>query len=538
MSHHSLNEEVLAQGAWLVLETCAKVHPERLSLQDLRPLCKDNLVLPLQDYVGFLLRFGQLKLDQEAQQLWITLDGQRTLRTKKLSLLEHQARAHFKAVLSIVALEDEQSIEMPPGVATDAGAVAGTAGASDGARATPTRSTGSRQQRGTVGGRYQVMGVIGRGAVSTVYRASQLRMGREVAVKELDLTRLFSEPVLQKVVRSVARGLVKAAALTHPNIAVLLDGNLLKDRPYVVYELLPGGSLEQALAKNGTMPLETAVPVFLQCLNAVRHAHRCGVHHRNLKPSNILFDDSGNVQVTDFGMSPPLGDVPSGSEQRLLSSSSGSYLPPEILGDPSARDHQTDLYSLGVVLYEMLTGRLPGRRCPMPSELIPQTPPVIDQLFDRMTHGVPDKRFASADEVLEAFYAAEVLVDPRAAVLLWDDGAVHPVDNQLAGLESGEVDPQAGASPAEAVQLRIGRLRARLPVDQSRDAEQPSGDAEPDDQQRLAELEVMASELAHEEQDEQQGLDWDPAEESPAGPPPDAEQGAGHAAGPADPTDS
>ena len=476
MSGASLNKELLAQGGRVVLETCASTHPKKMQLSDLKMLCKASLVLPLQEYLSFLLRFGYLKLDRNNQEVAITLDGQRLIKNQQIAKLEDQANKHFMSLLANVgetprkkkrrrraptgrkrvpapttepttpAASHSSMDSLPPPSPVSAttasmsssSAVPPLPKANDGIPPTgqfddidmsPTPTAplpfAEESTEGTIGGRYQTVEMIGKGSVGSVFLARQIKMGREVVVKEMNgLAVLFPKPLLFKVIRRFARDMTRVATLSHPNIGTILDGNALKDQPYVVFEYLPGGSLQALLAENEYIPPETALPIFLQCLSALRYAHHRGVQHRNLKPSNILFDDSGNVCMVDFCMIPVMDrEMARGPRQRLVSASSVAYIPPEVLADPTLRTEGSDLYSLGIILYEMLAGRLPGRRSPMPTDLYPDLPPIVDELFDRLTDDRPEDRFATADEVLDTFHSAEgfeTLVDPSSAVLFWD----------------------------------------------------------------------------------------------------------------------
>ena len=492
----------------MVLETCAATHPKRLHVSDLKMLCKASLILPLQEYLSFLLRFGYLKLDLESQLVAITLDAQRLLKNPSDKLVE-QAEKHFRSLLVSVSTDDpatntskrptrrkapgsrvkaaptvptEESFSSSSSSISSSSAFISSSSASISSSSASISPLSSRPQaeppesfeqletsptptsplpfegdEGTIGGRYQTVEMLGKGSVGTVFLARQIKMGREVAVKEMNgLATLFPKPLLFKVIRRFAREMTRIASLSHPNIGVILDGNALKDQPYVVFEYLPGGSLQSLLADNEYIPPETAIPIFLQCLNALRYALHRGVQHRNLKPSNILFDDSGNVRIVDFGMIPVMNkEMKKGSRQELVSTSSVGYIPPEVLADPGNRNESSDLYALGMILYEMLAGRLPGRRSPMPTDLWAELPPIVDELFDRLTHDNPAERFATADEVLESFHCAEgfeALVDPSSAVLFWD----------IAPEEDAQVNAVQSSPEAEVPVVGIGRIKSAV----------------------------------------------------------------------------
>jgi serine/threonine protein kinase len=129
--------------------------------------------------------------------------------------------------------------------------------------------------------------------------------------------------------------------------------------------------------------------------------------HQGLKPENVLLDDRGNAKLADFGLTRVIETDPSkGMPQVFLGTGAMGYLPPELLAKTSAAGPESDVYSLGIVLYEMLTGMLPGRRSPLPSSVNRDVPQRLDPIFDRMTTDRREERYASVGAVLDDFYAA------------------------------------------------------------------------------------------------------------------------------------
>lgn len=413
-SSGQITKEMLAQGARILLETCAATHPEKLQVQDIKHLCGSSLVLPLSEYIGFLLRFGYVKLDQETQELSITLDGQRVLKLNQTDEFVDRAHKHFEPLLANISAR----AETPGAPAADAASASFGSGDFSPTPMSPVPEGGSESLDGV----YQKLEQLGEGSLGTVFLARQLRMGREVVLKEVDgLGRLFDKPLLYKMIRRFARQMAQVGAMSHPNIAMILDGNPLKEQPYVVFELVQGGNLRQLLSDNEYLPPVVAVPIFLQCLNGLRYAHASGILHRNLKPENILLDSAMNVRLIDFNMLPILDsgmDTPKG----FVNARSVGYTAPEVLTDASTASISSDLYSLGMVLYEMLAGKLPGRRSPMPSDLYPDLPEVMDELFDRLTQDDRGERYGSVDEVIDVFQGGGGvdLLNPNSAVLFWD----------------------------------------------------------------------------------------------------------------------
>ena len=203
----------------------------------------------------------------------------------------------------------------------------------------------------------------------------------------------------------------KAAQLSHPNIAMILDGNTSRDYPYLVSEYVSSGSLRRVLKRAEKIPPELSVKVFLQILHGLGHAHQRGVIHRGLKPENILFDRSGNVRITDFGMARVVERDQAVIQHVYVGMGSVAYMAPELFTSPKSLDKRSDLYAVGIIFYEMLARKLPGRRSAMPTELHEGLPKVIDDLFDKLTQDDPEDRYSTVDEVLEDYAAEQAGID-------------------------------------------------------------------------------------------------------------------------------
>jgi serine/threonine protein kinase len=190
----------------------------------------------------------------------------------------------------------------------------------------------------------------------------------------------------------------------------VLDQNCDVARPFYVTELCAGGSLRQKLdATEGKgLPAEEAIRVFLQLCYALRAAHATGLTHGNLKPENVLFDGLGNARLSDFGLSRVIEvDTAKGMPQVFVGTGGMGYMSPEQLAR-STKDlgPSSDVYGAGIVLYEMLTGQIPGRRSPLPSAVNSAAPAKLDALFDKMTQDRREQRPPDVDAVLTEFYAA------------------------------------------------------------------------------------------------------------------------------------
>src|SRR5499427_7928572 len=266
-------------------------------------------------------------------------------------------------------------------------------------------------------GQFELLERIGAGAMGTVYRAWQNTMDRPVAVKVLRRELLLDAAVVKRFYRE-ARAV---ARLSHPNIiTVFLVGECDDGAPYIVMEMVEGPSLAQRLEADGKLEPGRAVRIATQIAAALAEAHAASVVHRDLKPENILLaprrGQTEAVKVLDFGIAKLLA---SGHESHLTSTGAlfgtPHYISPEqASGGPI--DHRADLYSLGVILYRMLTGRLPFEgstgmsvvlkhlhEVPMaPRELAPEMPPALEEVVERAMAKDPAERFQTADEMAAA----------------------------------------------------------------------------------------------------------------------------------------
>jgi eukaryotic-like serine/threonine-protein kinase len=260
--------------------------------------------------------------------------------------------------------------------------------------------------------RYRVLHRIGSGGMADVYCAEDLQLGRRVALKLL--YRRFAEDA--EFVERFRREASSAAGLQHPNVVAVYDRGEFDDTYYIAMEFLEGRSLKQVVRQEGALDPDRAIDLVIQILKAARFAHRRGIVHRDIKPHNVIVDDEGRAKVTDFGIARA-----GASDMTETGSIMGTaqYLSPEqAQGHPV--DARSDLYSVGVVLYELLTGRVPfdaesavtialKQVSEEPVPVSEFNPAVSEQLEDVVTRALqkdPANRFADAEEFIVALEAA------------------------------------------------------------------------------------------------------------------------------------
>jgi serine/threonine protein kinase len=243
---------------------------------------------------------------------------------------------------------------------------------------------------------YDVLDFLGRGGMGTVYKARQRSLNRIVAVK------LLSAHSSSSGLDFAARFKVEAQAmarLSHPNIVPVHDFGEMEDgRLFYVMEFVEGEDLAKRIEAEGRLRTEEAVRIALAVCDALAFAHEQGVVHRDIKPSNILLSEGGQVKVADFGLAKI--DDPTTASLTLSSTSMGSqgYAAPEVFSKASTADHRADIYSLGIVLYEMLTGAVPRGMFKLPSEKIPGLDPRWDELICKALEEDREERFQTVAE--------------------------------------------------------------------------------------------------------------------------------------------
>lgn len=269
-------------------------------------------------------------------------------------------------------------------------------------------------------GKYQVVREIAR-SNDIVWEAVDPELGRRVAIKELNLPEGVTEAQKQERINRFLREAKAAGRLSHPNIVTIHEVGIDNGRHYIVMEYLEGENLRERLQRQGAIPLKEAVDITLQVLSALEHAHRMGVVHRDIKPENIHLLPDGLVKLTDFGIARIVFEPNITIDGQIFGTP--SYMSPEQI-EGGEIDHRTDIFSVGVVLYEMLTGRKPFtgesivtitynimNKEPTPP---PGVPYGIERVLMRAMAKRPSDRYNSAREMAEDLKRA---MEPGALVM-------------------------------------------------------------------------------------------------------------------------
>ena len=254
----------------------------------------------------------------------------------------------------------------------------------------------------------EIMQMVGRGGMGAVYRVRQKNLDRVVALKVF----LYkpNDPEFAARFQREARALAK---LNHPNIVTVHDFGMRDNMHYLIMEFVDGLNLRQVTAEEKLSP-EMALQMVPQLCDALQYAHDHGVIHRDIKPENLLLDTSGRIKIADFGLAKLTGASFDGSLTRTQQvMGTLNYMAPEQRERPTEVDHRADIYSLGVVIYEMLTGELPlGRFQPPSSKSTVDTR--LDEVVMRALEKEPNMRYQQASEFKTGFESAGEFVPARA----------------------------------------------------------------------------------------------------------------------------
>jgi serine/threonine-protein kinase len=291
-----------------------------------------------------------------------------------------------------------------------------------------------------IDGRYRLLGRIGSGGMADVVCAEDLQLGRKVAIKLLH--RRFAED--DEFVERFRREASAAAGLQHPNVVAVYDRGAWDGTYYIVMEYLDGRSLKRLIQDEAPLAPQRAIDLATQILKAARFAHRRGIIHRDLKPHNVIVDEhstSPHLKVTDFGIAKA-----GASDMTQTGSIMGTaqYLSPE-QAQGHAVSAASDLYAVGIILYEMLTGRVPfdgesavtialkqvGEAPVPPSALNPTVTPALEAVVLRALEKDPADRFPDADAFIAALADAAAGVAPAAGPVSQPTEALRPATGRF-----------------------------------------------------------------------------------------------------------
>ncbi|MCR9293558.1 MAG: serine/threonine protein kinase [bacterium] len=247
----------------------------------------------------------------------------------------------------------------------------------------------------------EITRMIGRGGMGAIYHARQKNLDRDVAVKVIAREVARDTTFVERFEREAKT----LARLSHPNIVTVYDfGHTEDGQVYLVMEYVDGINLREAMT-SGSIGSEEAIDVIRSICQALQYAHRRGVVHRDIKPENILLGEDGTLKVADFGIAKIIDEsvrTPTLTATRQVLGSL-HYLAPEHLESPNEVDHRVDIYALGVISYELLTGQLPLGRYEPPTVIRPDLDPRMDAVVMKMLSRKPRNRYQQASDVSQAF---------------------------------------------------------------------------------------------------------------------------------------
>jgi serine/threonine-protein kinase len=263
-------------------------------------------------------------------------------------------------------------------------------------------------------GRYKIMKEIGRGAMGVVYQGYDPKIDRIVALKTIRKDRLAESRDVEDLVMRFQKEVQATGKLVHPNIIVIYDTGEDEEAAYIAMEYAEGDTLENLIQQGVRFPVEKIIDIVEQICDGLEYTHRQGIVHRDLKPSNIMLLKGERVKITDFGISKAVGAASSPLTQAGILLGTPSYMSPEQIAGTEING-RSDLFSLGIILYQLLTGEKPffGDTIPTllynivnkdptpPSQIDSSIPPLYDDVIAKALAKNPDKRYRRAKDFVE-----------------------------------------------------------------------------------------------------------------------------------------
>ena len=260
-------------------------------------------------------------------------------------------------------------------------------------------------------GKYEIIKELGRGATSAVYLANDAFANRQVAIKLVRADALGDKEHGKRFNKLFLTEASLAGKLSHPHIASIYDAVSDEQGSYLVMEYVAGGTLEPFAQPAGLLPIDRVIEIIFKCCKALDYAHRHGIIHRDIKPANILLSGESDIKISDFGAALTLA----AETTQVSGIGSPAYMSPEQLQE-STLNHQTDIFSLGVVMYQLLTGALPFKAtnnysmvyqiinvdAPPPSLLRPDVPVAVDSIVKHALEKDISRRFHTWEDFAQA----------------------------------------------------------------------------------------------------------------------------------------
>jgi len=306
-------------------------------------------------------------------------------------------------------------------------------------------------------GRFEILSELGRGGMAVVYKARQTDLDRIVALKILPPSLTSDQSYIARF-RQEARS---AAQLEHPHIMPIYEVGEVAGYHYIAMKFIKGRTLKQVLEQEGALPIARAAQILAQVGEALDYAHRQGIIHRDIKPSNVMITDDGWIYLTDFGLARGVGSSAGGLTMAGTVMGTPEYMSPEQAQGLPNVGPPTDIYALGVMLYELLTGAFPFKaETPMamlaarlvhapipPRDVRGDLPPAVEDVIMRALARKPEARFASASEMVAALRQAVGMSESELSRPLTPQRGIPAVAGNTP-LRAGSTPPPAYGQPA------------------------------------------------------------------------------------------